>query len=318
MEINEIVKLLKSANTIALFSHINPDCDTLGSALALRRFLLKMGKTVSAYCDGERKFDLSDLPDAETIDRDPQKTSYDLTVAVDCATHDRMGRYVSLFDKGKKTICIDHHLQDRYYAQYNLVDTHAGATAELMFLLMKEYDLSVMDKEIASLLYTALVTDTGNFAFSNTTSRTLAIASELLTYGVDQATISFKHFREIPLDTFKLKARVLAKAQFFVEGQIGVLLFTRDDMAATGTTPANTSNLVNDVVNVQGVKVGVSITETKPYSYKVSIRTHGEVSANAIAETFGGGGHKNAAGFTLNGFSGNVLDDVIKACKDNL
>ncbi|MBO4473051.1 MAG: hypothetical protein J5765_04500, partial [Clostridia bacterium] len=135
---------------------------------------------------------------------------------------------------------------------------------------------------------------------------------------VDNATISFKHFREIPVDTFRLKARVLAKAQFFEEGKIGVLFFTLDDMKATGTTPANTSNLVNEVVNVAGVMIGVSITEVRPYSYKVSIRTHGEVNANGIAETFGGGGHKNAAGFTLNGFSGNVLDDILKACRDHL
>ena len=209
-------------------------------------------------------------------------------------------------------------MQDRYYADSNWVDPHSGATAELIYLLIKSYDLSLMDKDIATLLYTALVTDTGNFAFSNTSSRTLTIASELLAYGVDNATISFKHFREIPLDTFRLKARVLAKAQFFEEGRIGVLMFTRDDMAATGTTPAHTSNLVNEVVNVAGVLIGVSITEVRPYSYKVSIRTHGEVNANAIAETFGGGGHKNAAGFTLNGFSGNVLDDILKACKDNL
>ncbi|MBO4473067.1 MAG: DHH family phosphoesterase, partial [Clostridia bacterium] len=112
MDLVEIVKLIKSANTIALFSHINPDCDTLGSALALRLFLTKQGKEVSAYCDGERKFDLSDLYTAEVIDRDPPKRSYDLTIAVDCATKDRLGKYGSLFDKGRKTLCIDHHLQD--------------------------------------------------------------------------------------------------------------------------------------------------------------------------------------------------------------
>ena len=318
MELSEIVKLIKSAKTIALFSHINPDCDTLGSSLALRLFLLKQGKSVSAYCDGELKFDLSDLPSVEAINHDAPLPSYDLTIAIDCATHERMGKYVSLFDKGRKTLCIDHHLQDRNYASVGYVEPHSGATAELIYLLLKQYDAAASDLTIASLLYTALVTDTGNFMFSNVSPRTLVIASELLSFGVDNAKISFKHFREVPFDTFRLKARVLPKAQFFEDGKIGVLFFTREDMEATGTNSTHTSNLVNEIVNVGGVMIGVSLTEVRPYSYKVSIRTHGEVDAYAIAETFGGGGHRNASGFTVNGYSGNVLDDILKACRDNL
>ena len=318
MEIIDVVKLIKSAKTIALFSHINPDCDTLGSSLALLHFLEKAGKTVSVFCDGDLKFDLNDLYGAKKINKDALKMHYDLTIAIDCMTKDRMGRFMPLFDKGKNKLCIDHHLQDKYYAPNNLVDPKAGATAELIYLLMKAYNPSLIDVNIAELIYTALVTDTGNFGFSNTTKRTLTIASELYDYGIDHASISFHHFREIPFDSFRLKARVLAKAHFFEDNKIAVLLFTKEDMEATGTTTANTSNLVNEVANVRGVLIGVSITEVRPNSYKVSVRTHGEVNANAIAATFGGGGHKNASGFTVNGFSGNILDDILKACKDNL
>ncbi|HCJ01621.1 MAG TPA: hypothetical protein DHV31_01885 [Clostridiales bacterium] len=318
MEIIDVVKLLKSAKIIALFSHINPDCDTIGSTLALRAFLQKAGKTVSCFCDGELKFDMGDLYSAEAINQDAELSSYDLTIAVDCAAEDRIGKYVTLFKKGRKTLCVDHHLQDRSYAMYNCIDPHSGATAELIWLIIKEYDLTFMDVNIASLLYTALVTDTGNFGFSNTGVRTLEIASSLLQYGIPNADISYKHFREIPFDTFKLKARVLSKAQFFEQNRIGILTFTKEDFVATGTSSANTSNLVNEIVNVAGVDIAVSITEVRPNGYKISVRTQGNVDANAIASVFGGGGHKNASGFMVNGFYGNVLDDILKACKDHL
>ena len=318
MEIIDVVKLIKSAKSIALFSHINPDCDTICSALALRLFLQKLGKQVSVFCDGDLKFDMAELCTADAVNADQPKTSYDLTIAVDCADEPRMGKYISLFQKGRKTLCIDHHLQDRNFAQYNLIDAHAGATAELIYLIVEAGDLSLMDTDIASLLYTALITDTGNFGFSNVSARTMSIASALLCYDVPNADISYKHFREITFDTFKLKARALAKTQFFENNRIGVLSFTKDDFLATGTTSANSSNLVNEVVNVAGVEIAVSITEVRPNSYKVSLRTQGAVDANAIAMTFGGGGHKNAAGFMVNGFYGNVLDDILKACKDHL
>jgi len=318
METNDVVKLLKSANHIALFCHINPDCDTICSALALRAFLIKQGKAVDLFCDGELKFDMVNLPQADTLNPNNPLGSYDLTVAVDCAAEERIGKYVSLFKRGKSTLCIDHHLHDRDYAKYNYIDSHAGATAELIWLIIQGWEKSAVDVDIATLLYTALITDTGNFSFSNTGARTLAIASELLRFGVEPAAISYEHFKEIRFDTFKLKARCLAKAQFFEEGKIGVISFLSEDFKATGTTSANSSNLVNEIVNISGVEIAVSITEVKPNSYKISLRTHKDADANAIAMTFGGGGHKNAAGFMMNGFYGNVLDDILKACKDHL
>ena len=318
MEINDVVKLIKSANSIALFSHINPDCDTIGSSLALRTYLVKTGKNVSVFCDGELKFDMKELAHADCVNADSLERSYDLTIAVDCASEERIGKYATLFHKGKKTLCIDHHLQIRLFSENNIIEPQSGATAELIYLILKAYDPTLIDCEIASLLYTALVTDTGNYGFSNTGVRTLHIAAELLSYGIDNSAISYKHFREISFDTFKLKARALSKAQFFEDNKIGMISFCKDDFEATGTTSASTSNLVNEIVNIADVLVAVSITEIRRNSYKISIRTQGNVNANEIAMMFGGGGHKNAAGFMINGFYGNVLDDILKACKDCL
>ena len=318
MEITEVIKLIKSANSIALFSHINPDCDTVCSALALRLFLRKIGKDVSVYCDGDLKYDMNDLYTADAVNRDEPKNGYELTIAIDCASEDRLGKYRYLFRKGKKTLCIDHHLQDRYYADFNYIDSHSGATAELIYLIIEQEDSALMDRDIASLIYTGLVTDTGNFAYSNVGERTMKIASGLISRGIPNADISFKHFRQVSLSTFRLKMRVFSKIRLFEENRIAIVTFAKEDFDATGTTVANSSNLVSDIANIAGVEIAVSITEVRSNSYKVSIRTHKDVDANEIAMMFGGGGHKNAAGFVINGFYGNVLDDILKACKDCL
>ena len=318
MEVTEVFELIKSAKSIALFSHINPDCDTICSSLALRSFLMKLGKKVSSFCDGDLKNDMASLSGASDLNADTLASGYDLTISIDCATEDRLGKYRNAFRKGKHTLSIDHHLQDRPYAEYNLIDPRSGATAELIYLIIEAGNIGLMDREIASLLYTALVTDTGNFGFSNVGERTLYIASRLISYGIPNAEISFRHFREIPLSTFRLKMRVFSKIQLFEDNKIGIVTFTKEDFEATGTTIMNSSNLVSDVANISGLEIAISITEVHPNSYKVSIRTQHDVNANEIAMRFGGGGHKNAAGFMINGFYGNILDDILKACRDCL
>ena len=319
MELNNAVQMIKSAGIVALFCHINPDCDTICSALALRAFLMKLGgKKISVFCDGELKNNMLNLYSAEVINADLPRDRYGLAIAIDCASEDRLGKYRQLFHNASWTMCIDHHLQDRPFAEYNFIDPHAGATAELIYMIMEHGGKTLIDKDIASLLYTGLVTDTGNFSFSNVSERTMKIASALIACGIPNSDISFQHYRSISMDTFRLKTRVFSKIKFFENDKIGIITFTRDDFISTDTTVADSSNLVSDISNIAGVEIAVSITEVKHNIYKVSIRTHKDVDANRIAMTFGGGGHKNAAGFMINGFYGNVLDDILKVCKDCL
>ena len=315
--INEIVKQLKSARYIALFCHINPDCDTICSALALRSALVKLNKQVDVFCDGELKSELKfvkgvDALGVRSCDR------YDTSVAVDCGDIGRLGKYDILFKRSPVTMCIDHHLQSSTYADINWIDSASGATAELIYLIINAIDPSLFDVDIATLLYTALVTDTGNFSFSCTGSRTLMIASELIGFGIKNADISYVFFKEIPISKFKLKGIGLSKTEFFENDSIGVMYFSREDQVICCATSADTSNLVNEIINIGSVRVAISITETHPNSFKVSIRTKGDVDASSIAAVFGGGGHRNASGFMVNGFYGNVLDDILKATRDRL
>ena len=316
--INEVVKQLKSANNIALFCHINPDCDTICSALALKFALQKMNKKIDVFCDGDINGDIADVYGASFIN-EATGERYDTAVSIDCGDQGRVGKYYhSIFKKAPVTMCIDHHQQYESFTMINYVDPHSGATAELIYLIIKEINKDLIDREIATLLYTALVTDTGNFSFSNTGVRTLFIASDLLSYQINNADISYHFFKEIGLRKFRLKVRGLAKAEFFENDAIGIISFSAEDFKETGTSSADSSNLVNEIVNISTVRIAVSITEVHPHSYKVSIRTKEGVNAGKIANIFGGGGHKNAAGFMLNGFFGNVLDDILKACRDHL
>ena len=315
--INEVIKQLKSANHIALFCHINPDCDTICSALALRAALLKQGKSVDVYCDGDMKAELTAIKGIEAFSAHTT-ASYDTAVAIDCGDMGRLGKYDTLFKKSRVTMCIDHHVQHSHYADINLVEPASGATAELIYMILQSLDPALFDTNIATLLYTGLVTDTGNFSFSCTGPRTLKIASELMAYGIKNADISYVFFKEIQMPKFKLKKIGLAKTEFFENDTVGVMYFSKEDIAACGATSSDTSNIVNEIVNISSIRVAVSITETHPHSFKVSIRTKGDVDASSIAAVFGGGGHRNASGFMVNGFYGNVLDDILKAIRDRL
>ena len=161
----EAIKTIKSANTIALFCHVNPDCDTICSALALKFALEKTGKTVHVFCDGVLK-EGDEVFGSDQINADKPLAKYDLSVAVDCGDENRVGSYASLFKRSLKTLCIDHHRQTEQFAAVNYVESFSGATAELIYQIINEIDPSLLDASIAELLYTALVTDTGNFSFS--------------------------------------------------------------------------------------------------------------------------------------------------------
>lgn len=318
MAINEIVKVIMSVNDIALVCHINPDGDTICSALALKRLLDKIGKNNVVLCDGEVTGNLASVPYAATINCIQPKDKYQLTIAVDCGDLGRMGKYAGLIAKSENSICIDHHISTGSYAKYSLVDSKAAATAELIYSIISKIGIEYMDEEIAELLYIALITDTGNFSYSNTTRNTMTIAGKLLSYNIDNASLSYKFYKETSIEVFNLKNRVLSKAMFFENHRIGIIHFSQEDLAATGTTTSHTSNIANELINIKTVDIAISITDVKTRSYKVSVRTSDNIDANRIAMTFGGGGHKNASGFVLNGYFENVLDDILKACTDNL
>ena len=317
----EFIKAVDKSDSICLISHQNPDGDTCGSALALYRALKLYGKEcVYIYCDSVFRNSLLTLEGIEDYNK-TQVDKCDMAIACDCAEYDRMGAYLSLFNKAKIRINIDHHKTNSRYGNINIIEAGVSATCEVMYKIIKALDQkkSCLDDTVAKLLYSGLVTDSGGFTFSSVSSQTHEVASKLIAYDFSASDICEHFLKNVSLNVFNLRMRVLSKAKFFQDGKLGLIYFSQDDFLATGTAAEDTEGAINYIRDIDTVEVAVAITQTKQSnSYKVSIRTSDRVDASRIASVFGGGGHKNAAGCRISGFFEDVKDKLLKACSDEL
>lgn len=316
--IDRFISAIDKANTIALFSHVNPDGDTCGSALALYRALKMYGKTPYIFCDGKFNDKLQYL-DGLCLYNSEQFVKCDVSVAVDCADLARIGNYANEFLSCKYRIFVDHHGTNDKKGDLNIVEPDAAATAEVVFDIINAMNerKNCMDATVAKLLYCALVTDSGGFSFSSVTQKTLSVASELITYGFKANEIFDNFIKKCSHNLFDLKNRVLSKAKFYFDDQVAGIFFMPEDFESTGTTEADTDGIINNILNVIGVKIAFSVTQIgRSMQYKVSFRTVDGINAAEMAQTFGGGGHKNAAGCRLSGYFEDVKDKILKTCGD--
>ncbi len=310
----QIIKMIGKANDIAVYCHTNPDGDTLGSALALYASLKKSGKNASIYCDCPVPSKYNCLYLSEDISF-PSKGVHDLAISVDCASIDRLGQCMKSYLSAKEQIAIDHHKTFARFADTCLVEICA-ACAQIVYKLIKQ--LKNLDGNIASLLYSGIVTDSGCFAYSSVTQETHKIACELLSYDFDAAKVVYDVYTGTELAKFKLKTRVLSKVRFFEDNRIAVILFTKEDFDETQTDISCTEGIIAELIAINDVKVAYSLAEAGARSYKLSIRTKAPVDASDIAMTMGGGGHNRAAGCRINGFAEDVIEKIVKAAKDRI
>lgn len=322
MIVNENIKsacaLIKQRNEILIVSHINPDSDTLSSSLALRAALVKLGKKVDIFCDSEVRGRITSLSGVDVVNKKTVE-NYSLAIAVDSSDIGRIGKNSTFFlQRMTATIAIDHHESHKSFTNITILDKAAASTAEIMFDFLVELDSSLIDDNIASLLYTGIVCDSGCFAFSSVSSSTMRVASELLKYNVPKNDIAYNFFRKQDYNTFKLHSEVLADAVFSADKKIAYCIFKKEQFEKYNLTMSSTEGAINKLIDVDEVCVAISITEVSGNCFKCSVRTKDPFSANAICETFGGGGHKNAAGCQLNVGIFDVLDRILGAAKKEL
>lgn len=312
--IREIAKKLNRANDIALYCHTNPDGDALGSMLALFVALKKSGKNVVAYCDSPVPVKYTFLPSSEEITF-PEKRVHELAISIDVCSIDRLGKCMKSFLSAKEQIAIDHHGTFERFASLCLVDKDAAACAEIVFELLTA--MKMLDATSAELLFCGIVTDTGCFSYSSVTKRTHEIACKLLEYDFDSQDVISKAFRIITPQKFDLKRRVLSKAKI-VDGNIAFLFFMKEDFQATSTCLDDTEGIISELNNIDSVKVSYALAQVGERNFKLSIRTKDNVDAADIAMTFGGGGHKFAAGCRVNGYLEDIVEKLIKLAKDRI
>jgi len=294
--LEDVLRKIEEHQRFVLTSHARPDGDAVGSALACCQILRAMGKQADVVLhDGVPRIYRS-LPFADQVVQSSQvEGAYDSAIILECDSIHRT-RLEGL--ENRFLISIDHHVSGRPFAHVNWIDPHAVATAEMVFRLAREADVK-FSAEIATCLYTALMTDTGSFMFQGTNENTFALARELVLAGADPSHCA----RGIYFSHSVAKIRLLGEAlrNLQVEGYIGYAWVTQKQMERCAAIEEDCEGLVNYVLSIGGIEVAAFFRELPDARYRVSLRSKGKLDVAHVAETFGGGGHECASGCSLDG-----------------
>ena len=296
--LSQVVELVETKDRFAITSHVRPDGDSLGSSLGLFWLLRALDKDVEVIMRDAAPHSYKKLPGAGEIRVTPGvDRAYDGVFVIECSDITRPG----LIDLEKQFVVnIDHHSTTELFGNVNWIDSTASAVGEMIYNLCKATGVRVT-KEIAECVYTALLTDTGSFHYSNTTERTFKIASELVRIGVKPAKTAEAIFGSYQWPKIELLGQVLATAKRDESGQVAWMRQTLEMQERTSASDEDADGFVNYPLAVGEVEATALFKESAPGVYRTSLRSKGDVNVARIAEQFGGGGHRNAAGCTLTG-----------------
>src|SRR5215831_19063387 len=311
--LSQVVELIEKKDRFAITSHIRPDGDGLGSSLGLYWLLKALNKDCEVVMRDPAPHSYQQLPGANTIRVVPSIDGhYDAVFVIECSDIDRPG----LVDLDSQFVVnIDHHSTTELFGSINWIDSTAAAVGEMIYNLCKATGVRVT-KEIAECVYTALLTDTGSFHYSNTTERTFKIASELVRIGVKPAKTAEAIFGSYEWPKIELLSQVLATAQRDATGHVAWMWQTIAMQEQTHAAEEDADGFVNYPLAVGDVEATALFKEMAPGIYRTSLRSKGDVNVAKIAEQFGGGGHRNAAGCTLRGDCKQIEDQVVPLLQD--
>ncbi len=304
-----VCKFLKAKDDYIILTHTSPDGDTLGSAYALALGLISIGKKAYVVCSD----DVPNRYDYFVKKADLKPIDYKTIVAVDVADPRLLGELYSTC-KDRVELCIDHHISNTGYAKKLYLDEKASATAECIYEILKLLKVKITPL-IAECLYTGIATDTGCFKYSNVTVKTHLITAELYKKNINAAEINRLMFDTKSKARLELEKMVLETAEFHFDNRCIVLTVTEDMQKTSGCEPSDLEGVAVISRSVEGVMVGVSIKQSEEKIYKISLRTYDPIDASAICQTLGGGGHKGAAGCTLEGELSVVKAQILSAVK---
>jgi bifunctional oligoribonuclease and PAP phosphatase NrnA len=296
--LSQVVELIENKQKFGITTHVRPDGDGVGSSLGLCWLLRSLGKSAEVIVSDGVPPAYHALPGSEDIRR-VQKIDgdYDAVFIIECSDIERPG-IAGL--ENEFTVNIDHHATSEHFGTINWIDSTASAVGEMIYNLCKAIGGRIT-REIAECVYMALVTDTGSFHFSNTTERTLKVASELIKAGVKPAEISEAVYNNYPWSRIELMRQVLSTVKRDPSGRVASLRQTLAMKENAGAIDGDNNGFVNIPLAVRDVLAVVYMREVGENEYRVSLRSKDEINVARVAETFGGGGHKNAAGLRMTG-----------------
>ena len=314
--IKEIIAAINKGQSFLVTSHVRLDGDALGSELAIYLMLQDLGKRAVVYNQDSTPEYYRFLPAADNIVNElGDMEQYDVAFVLDCSELERVGESAGKIGNIKKLINIDHHISNDGFCELKLIDAQTSSTGELIFRLMKEMGFK-LTKDICTNLYTAILTDTGGFRYSNTRRDALFAAGTLVENGADPQWISENIYESDPPSKLKLRARALETLSLDMDRKVGSLTVTNEMLQETGASMDYTDGFVDIPRAVQGIEIAALYTQMNGNGFKISLRSKGKVNVEKIAKKFGGGGHINAAACRIEGDIDSIKSKIMEAIKE--
>ena len=302
-----VLDAILERQSFLITAHARPDGDAVGSVLACWMMLEQMGKQADMVLHDCVPMLYRTLPSAERIRCVPSvDRRYDAVILLEC---DSVARSKVKGLDGQFLINLDHHTSGRNFADINWIDTRSAAVAEMVYRLAQAAGVAILPA-MATCLYTAVLTDTGSFCYEGTNAHTFDLAHDLVRHGAQPARIAQDIYFSNPASKMRLLGTALTTLQR--EGHIAWLWVTHSDMLRNGAEEEDCEGIVNYAIGISGVEVAVFLRELPDHRLRLSLRSKGIVNVANVAERFGGGGHKNASGCTLEGPLFAAIDCILK------
>ncbi len=292
--------LIKNADNILLVGHVEPDGDTIGSLLAMGLSLKKIGKNVFMYEEDTLPPMCARLfPSANLIKNKIDDVElFDTVIFLDCASLERAGKAFLKLSEIKTVINIDHHITNPKYGDFYLLDKEASSTGEIVFKLLSHMNIK-LTYEAALAIYTAIITDTGAFRYSSANKAAFEICAKLIDCGVEPYRAAKEIYETYPIGHIRLIAFALNSIELSKNKKVGILTLNKKMFAEASVSCGDEGGLIGYVIGIDTVALAVLIKEKEIDCFDVSLRSNGSVDVSEIAVRFGGGGHVNAAGFSI-------------------
>lgn len=298
-----LTREIRDNDRFLITSHIHPDGDAIGSSLGLARVLETLGKSASIWMRDPAPTVYRPLPGADSVHVGETPPAdfpdhFDRLIVLECPTPERAGLPTAI--EGLPVLNIDHHLGNDEYGVVDWIDTNSASVGAMVYRLAQALSATV-DQDTATLFYLTLVTDTGGFRFSNTNAEAFDAAASLMRAGACPETVSRWLYESQPAAVIKLVGETLRTLELHADGRVATVWLTRDMAKRAGAREGDSEGLIDFPRSIAGVDAVALMRQVDDVSYKVSLRSRGSIDVERVAREFGGGGHPNAAGFTLRG-----------------
>ncbi|MBE5959379.1 MAG: bifunctional oligoribonuclease/PAP phosphatase NrnA [Lachnospiraceae bacterium] len=305
----KLKEIIGDARTVGITGHTRPDGDCIGSCIGTYNYIIKNFPDVDVrvyleYVDD--KFKLIDNTD-KIITTGYDGTEFDLFIALDSGDTDRLGINKPFFENAKRTLCVDHHISNKGFADINYILPKSSSACEVLYDLL---DDECIDLATAKAMYMGIAHDSGCFRYSSTSPNTMRVAANLMEKGIDVNELLEKTYYSKSYEQQQITAKLMLDSKRIVDGKCIYSYATKELMDRYGVTNHDLDAVVSELRNIQGVECAVFMYELGPNHYKVSMRSNTYVDVSKVAVEFGGGGHIRAAGFDTDGTAEEIIDKV--------